>query len=147
MLYIWLGGIIVFAIAEALTLSLTSIWFACGSLAAMIFASFGAPIWLQCVAFLAVSCLTLWLTKPVVQKYILPRREKTNADRIIGCNGHVTEQIDNENGTGQALVSGQVWTARSSDGGIIPVGASVIVERISGVKVLVSRVPQRQANE
>ena len=68
MLYIWLGGVIVFAIAEALTLSLTSIWFACGSLAAMIFASFRAPIWLQCVAFLAVSLLTLWFTKPIVQK-------------------------------------------------------------------------------
>ena len=139
MLYIWLGGVIVFAIAEALTLSLTSIWFACGSLAAMIFASFRAPIWLQCVAFLAVSLLTLWFTKPVVNKYVLPRREKTNADRVLGCTGHVIVKIDNESDSGQVRVNGQVWTARSTDGGVIQEGEQVIVDGISGVKVLVSR--------
>ena len=48
-----------------------------------------------------------------------------------------SEAIDNEAGTGQINVLGQVWTARSELGVVIPAGTQVKVRRIEGVKVFV----------
>jgi len=51
----------------------------------------------------------------------------------------VTEAIDNEIGTGQVNSKGIIWTARSLNGEQIEKGASVVIEQIEGVKVLVTR--------
>ena len=46
-------------------------------------------------------------------------------------------KIDNLEGQGQVSVSGAVWTARSQEEQVIPVGERVRVLRIEGVKVFV----------
>lgn len=49
------------------------------------------------------------------------------------------EPIDNLAGKGQVRVLGSVWTARSQNDGItIPMGQNVIVQKIDGVKLIVS---------
>ena len=53
----------------------------------------------------------------------------------------MTEDIDNEAGTGAVYVDGKTWTARSSDGSVIPIGTKVTVERMEGVKLFVT--PER----
>ena len=45
--------------------------------------------------------------------------------------------MDNEAGAGQVNVLGQVWSARSAMGVVIPAGTQVKVQRIEGVKVFV----------
>ena len=62
--WIWFGAMIVLLAVEAAIPGLVSIWFAIGALAALIAALFHAPLWLQLVWFLAVSVLTLVLTRP-----------------------------------------------------------------------------------
>ena len=62
-------------------------------------------------------------------------------DRAIGTPARVTEDIDNEAGTGAVYVDGKTWTARSSDGSVIPIGTKVTVERMEGVKLFVT--PER----
>ena len=52
---LWLIALIVFAVGEAITVGLTSVWFAVGALGALIAAGFGAALWLQVVVFLALS--------------------------------------------------------------------------------------------
>ena len=42
---IWLGLVILLGFLEALTVTLTSIWFAVGALAAMAVALFGGALW------------------------------------------------------------------------------------------------------
>ena len=64
---VWLIAAAVFAIIEAATLGLTTIWFAGGAVAAAISAMAGAPIWLQGLLFLVVSILLLYFTRPVVK--------------------------------------------------------------------------------
>ena len=53
--WIWLVALIIFAILEAATTTLISLWFIGGSLSAMIAALCGAEIWLQLLLFFAVS--------------------------------------------------------------------------------------------
>ena len=140
---VWVVLMVVFLVVEAATAGLTCIWFAIGSLAALIAALFDAQIWLQIVWFLVISFVTLYFTRPLVKKYVNSRSQPTNADMVIGKEALVTEDIDNVESTGAVSVGGKVWTARSADGGLIKSGAIVTVLRIEGVKLIVS--PEQKA--
>ena len=137
-LIIWLILLIVFIGVEMVTLGLTSIWFAGGALIALIAAALRAPVWLQLILFLAAALALLIFTRPVAVKYFNKDRIKTNAESIIGRQAIVTSEIDNLQAVGKVVVAGQEWSARSIEEGItIPEGAVVIIEEISGVKLLV----------
>ena len=143
---VWVVLMVVFLVVEAATAGLTCIWFAIGSLAALIAALFDAQLWLQIVWFLVISFVTLYFTRPLVKKYVNSRSQPTNADMVIGKEALVTEDIDNVEATGAVSVGGKVWTARSADGGRIKSGAVVSVLSIEGVKLIVEPVPaQSQA--
>ncbi len=138
MMYIfWAAAIILFGVAEAVTAQLVSIWFLIGAIAALIAAFFGANLIIQIIVFIAVSILALVITRPLVKKYINPKKEHTNADRVIGQVGIVAEDIDNIRATGQVKADGKIWTARATDNSIIPSGCEVIIEKIDGVKLIV----------
>lgn len=136
---IWLVLVIVFAIVESATVSLVAIWFAFGSLLAMLAAVMRLSVWVQLILFLAGSLVALWLLREYARKYINPVKVKTNFDRVISMSGVVTEAIDNESGVGQVRIAGQIWSARAEDGVPIPAGAKVVVLSIAGVKVIVKR--------
>ena len=134
---VWLVLMVLLCIIEAATAGLTVIWFALGALAALIAALFGAQIWLQVLWFLVVSIATLWFTRPLALKYLNGRSVATNADRVVGMEGVVCEDIDNLAGTGAVKLDGKEWTARSDSGANIPSGSVVKVRRIEGVKLIV----------
>ena len=139
MIKLWIIAIIAFLGLEAVTLGLTSVWFAIGSLAALLSATFDAPPWLQMLCFVLVSALSLAATRPLAKKYLNDQCEPTNADRVIGAHGVVTETIDNLRAVGAVSVDGKVWTARALDDTIvIEAGTKVRIEKISGVKLLVT---------
>ena len=148
----WIAAIVVFLIVEALTVGLTSIWFALGGLAALICALLGGPLWLQILWFLVIAIATLLLTRPLVRKYVNARRQPTNADRSIGEIAVVTEEIDNIAGTGAVSLEGKFWTARSVSGEVFHPGEKVRVREIRGVKLLVENaaapaaVPDKEEN-
>lgn len=136
--YIWLAVTVLAAIVEAVVPSLVSIWFVPGGIAALAVSLFGGQLWLQIVAFLVVSCAALLLTRPLARRFQQRGRASTNADMVLGQTALVTEEIDNVLGTGRATVLGNSWSARSTaPDGKIPKGASVKVERIEGVKLMV----------
>lgn len=136
---IWLGVLVVFLIVEAsCPIHLVSIWFAVASLVAMVVALFGAGLWLQISVFLVVSFGLLALLWPFVKKFINPKVTATNVDSLIGKLAHVTEDIDNIDAHGQAKVNGLEWSARSADGKPIPKGTLVRIDRVEGVKLIVS---------
>lgn len=134
----WLALLILFSVGEAITVGLTSIWFAVGALGALMCALVGGGVWLQVGVFLALSGLTLALVRPLAKKFLAPGYSATNADRVIGQEAVVTQAIDNLHGQGQVNIAGQTWTARSQDDTVIPEGALVRVLRIEGVKVFVA---------
>ena len=112
---VWLVLLLLFAVGEAATVGLTSIWFAAGALAALIAALLGWALWIQIALFLIVSLLCLAAVRPLAKKHLNNRVEATNADRIIGLEAPVTEDIDNLRGKGAVTVNGLTWSARSQD--------------------------------
>lgn len=135
---IWLVLTVIFLIAEAATVTVISLWFAAGALAAMAAALLGGGIWLQAAVFLAVSAIALTALRPLVRKYLTPKLTATNVDSIIGSVGIVTAPIDNIASAGQIKLNGMEWTARSTSGKPIQAGIRVTVDRIEGVKAFVS---------
>ena len=144
---IWTALLVLFTLGEAVSVGLTSIWFAAGSLAALICALVEGPWPLQIALFLAVSTLTLLAFRPLAQKYFNGKVEHTNADRVIGSVATVIEEIDNLNGTGRVQVGSMPWTARSEEPHPIPVDALVRVKRIEGVKVYVETISEHEKEE
>ena len=136
----WLVLLVLFAAAEGVTVGLTSIWFAAGALVALIAALLGWPLWVQLTLFLAVSLLCLLAVRPLAKRHLNDKVEPTNADRVIGTEAQVTEDIDNIHGKGAVIIRGMTWSARSQDGGPIATGTMVRVLRIEGVKVFVEPV-------
>ena len=134
----WLVLLILFLVAEGATAAVTTIWFAIGAIVAMFAAIFGAEIWLQAVLFAVVSVICLLSLRPVLKKYLEPKKVKTNIDAIIGKQGVVLEKIDNLGGAGKVKIDGMEWTARSATGETIEKDTVIIVEKIEGVKVLVT---------
>lgn len=135
---IWLVLTVVFLIAEASTVTVISLWFAAGALAAMVIALTGGGLAFQAVVFLVVSAVLLTALRPLVRKYLTPKLTATNVDSIIGSAGIVTATIDNISASGQVKLNGMEWSARSSSGEPIEAGTKVRVDRIEGVKVFVS---------
>ena len=138
--YTWLLLTAVLLIIEALTAGLTTIWFAGGSIVALILTFLGAPVWLQTGAFAAVSLILLLVTRPLALKYMNKGKGATSLDRMIGREVLVTEQIDNLRGTGEVQVDGQYWMARSADSDLtIEKGETARVRSIQGVKLIVDK--------
>lgn len=140
---IWVVLLVLFAAGEAITVGLTSVWFAAGSLAGLICALLGGPLWLQIGLFIVISTLCLLAIRPLAQKYFNTKVEATNADRVIGTTAKVTEEINNIMATGAVSISGMTWTARSETDAVIPAGALVRVLRIEGVKVYVEEAKEQ----
>lgn len=143
--WFWLCAVVVFVVLEAATIGLTSIWFAVGALAALIAAACGGALWLQTVLFVVLSVATLLLTRPLAKKYVNSRHRPTNADRVLGMEGVVTERIENLQGSGAVSIDGKIWTARSTDGSSLEKGTVVRPVRIEGVKLIVRPAGEKAA--
>lgn len=137
---VWLALMVVFLVAEAMTVTVVSLWFAAGALAAMIAAMLGGQLWLQVTLFLVVSAIFLACLRPVIRKRFTPKITSTNVDAMVGSRGYVTADVDNMAATGTVKLGGMEWSARSADGSGIPAGTLVQVERIEGVKAIVTPV-------
>ena len=99
---LWLLLFIVLIIIELLTVNLTTIWFAFGSLVAYILSFFVSDTMIQTIVFLVSSIVFLIFTRPIVKKFLLNKEVKTNADMLIGKTCVVTKEIT-KNETGGVL--------------------------------------------
>ena len=139
----WLIAMVIFIAAEAVTVSLVSIWFAAGALGAIIVALTGGGLAFQVTVFLALAVALLLSLRGIVRKHFNPRISKTNVDSVIGATGVVVTPVNNIAALGQVQIAGVEWSARSSDNSHIPAGTLVKVERIEGVKVFVTPVKEQ----
>ena len=140
MTLVWLVLLIVFLIIEIITVGLTSIWAAGGALVAMLLSLLHIPTGWQIAAFLLVTAILLYFTRPFAMKIINSKREKTNYEGIIGKTIRIVERVDNIAQTGMAVVNGQEWTVRgANDDDILEAGTLAKVVNISGVKLIVKK--------
>ncbi len=141
MVVFWLVLAVIFLVIEIITIGLTTIWFAAGSLVSLVLAMFDVHVGIQFVVFLAVSfCLLLFTRKIFVEK-LNTGSERTNSDALIGEIGQVTTTIKPLE-FGQVHIKGQAWSAISKTEEIIEKDQHVKVIAIEGVKLIV--VPENE---
>ena len=138
---LWLILMVVFLIAEGASVMVISLWFAAGSLVAMVASLLNAPLWLQVLLFLGVSIGLLLALRPLLRKYFNPKLTRTNVDAVIGAQGIVVEAIDNVTAQGRVKLESMEWAARSTSGVALQPGDRIVVDRLEGVKLYVSPLP------
>lgn len=135
MLYWWLLIFVVLLAIEIFTVNLVSIWFAIGAFVSFLIAMFTDDIIIQLVFFTVVSCLALFITKPIVKR-VKVKTVSTNLDRVVGMEAIVTEDISKFQ-VGEVKVDGKRWSAKSDSS--IDKGSVVEIEKIDGVKLIVRK--------
>ena len=136
---VWIIALIVFVIAEAVTYQLVTIWFAIGALGALACSVAGTSVPTQITLFMILSVAALLFLRPASKKYLKSKNEKTNVDSLVGMDVLITEDVNNVIGAGRGKLCGMEWTVRSADGSLIAAGETAVVEKIEGVKLIVSR--------
>jgi membrane protein implicated in regulation of membrane protease activity len=135
----WLFAFVILLGIEAATMALTTIWFAGGALVSFLLALAGVNGNIQLAAFVIVSFVLLFFTRPFALKYLNHKTVKTNSESLIGKHARVTVTVNNIEETGTAVLNGLEWTARAfDDAKVYPPGTVVEVKDIKGVKLIVS---------
>mgnify|MGYP000157024130 CR=1 FL=1 len=134
---VWLILLVIFILTEIATVGLLTIWFAGGSLAAFFVSLTGTGI--QILIFLIVSFVLVLLIRPLAQKKFNSGHIRTNAQTLIGEEAVVLEPINNLRSQGRVMIHGQEWAARSDEKETFEKNAVVLVQSISGVKLMVTR--------
>jgi membrane protein implicated in regulation of membrane protease activity len=110
---LWLALILIFVIVETLTLELTFLMLAIGSLGGLTADLLGAPWWLQILIAGVLSLLLLFLLKPSLLRALRRGGDpaKSNIEALLGLVGQVVTPVT-EYGGHVKLSNGELWTAR-----------------------------------
>lgn len=139
MAWFWIVLAFVAFLVEIITPGiLISIWFSLAGLICAIVALFIDNIWFQILLFAIVSVLTLFALRPACVKYLMPKWQPTNADRSIGKTATVLSDMA-PGQIGRVKLEGMEWAASNLEAEDMHAGERVLVERISGVKLMVRK--------
>ena len=70
---------------------------------------------------------------------------RTNVDSLVGKKARVTVLIDNDEGSGAAVVNGQEWMARALEQNKrFQPGETVVIDKIQGVKLIVKELKEEK---
>lgn len=133
---LWAGLALILGIIETTTLDLVFLMLAVGAAGGAAAAALGAPFLLQALAAIGVSVAMLGVVRPIAKRHLhQPITERTGVAALVGRRAVVLERVDGTGG--RVKLAGEVWSARSYDGSVIDVGASVDVVEIQGATALV----------
>ena len=138
----WLVVMIVFLILEMITISLLSIWFVGGSIAAFLVSFAVHNPWIEAAVFLVVSLVLLLLIRPIASRFGVKQKDqiRSGAQALVGKRAIVTETIDNLHAKGAVQVNGQFWSAKAPDDyEIISKDTVVVISEVDGVRLVVKK--------
>lgn len=140
MFIIWLVVFVVAIIVEATTAELVSIFFAAGSVVALIISFIpGVEWWVQLIVFVVISAASLLGLRPLMNKFLKKEKRNTNIDEMIGKKGLMIKGCDELN-YGEIKVNGVIWTAVSVDEKEeIKADEKVVIVAINGNKLVVKK--------
>lgn len=133
---IWLLVVFLLSFIEVITVNLITIWFVASSIIALVVSFFVDSFTIQFLVFGILGIVLLLTTRKSLKKIFDAEYVRTNADRVIGMTGVVTEEIK-KNAIGEVKVDGKRWSAISS--ATIKVDEEVVIEKIEGVKLVVKK--------
>lgn len=146
---IWLIVAGICFIAEIATVGFLIFWFGVAALITCLLSLVVHNIIAQTVIFIVLSILLICLTRPFADKISKKDKTITNSNAVIGKEGVVIKEINsNPSAVGQVKVSGDTWSAIVEDyKDEIPVGSTVRVLRIDGVKLIVEPIDIKVKSE
>ena len=122
---------------EIFTAGFFLLWFGVGALIAGILALFGLGAAWQWGSFAVVSGVLLALSRRFAERFSRKQPPGIGADRFIGLEGMVLEDIDAAGNTGRVRLNREEWRAESETGDVIHEGEKVCVVRLDGTHLIV----------
>jgi membrane protein implicated in regulation of membrane protease activity len=135
--WIWMIVAAAFVIGEIFTAGFFLLWFAVGSAVAGLLAYLGFGMAGQLGAFVVLSLILFFASRPFAERFSKRQPPGIGADRFIGKEGIVLEAIDDALNTGRIRMDREEWRAESADGMPIAIGAGVVVTAVSGNHLVV----------
>ncbi len=127
------------ALEVATPASLISIWFSIGALFAYVAALLNLGILVEIGVFIVMSIISFILVRPFVLKFITHKPFKTNADRFIGVQTKIVEEVYSDK-WGAVTLEGIRWSVREVKNGVLTKGTLVEVVALEGAKLVVKQV-------
>lgn len=135
--WIWLILALVAFILELLTPSaLLSIWFSVGALFAALSAYVYPNFAFELTVFMGVSALSFAYFRPLFSRWFKVNKQATNADRLIGYEGRLSEEVTPEK-WGALVISGIRYSVISEENKTLKQEAWVKVVALAGAKLVV----------
>ena len=137
---VWLGVFVLSIIIEAATAEVVSIFFAAGSVIALIISFIpGVTWWIELIVFVVISGAALLGLRPLANRFLKREKRSTNVDEMIGKKGVMIKGCDELN-YGEIKVNGVIWTAVNEDSSK-PINENEVVEivAIQGNKLVVRK--------
>ena len=149
MFWVWLGVIVVSAIAEAASMELVSVWFIVGAIPPFIMSAFigNKVLWLQILLFVIISALLIIFVRKWAKKILLKNaNEKTNVDAIVGKKLRMLSKTDFET-IGSVKINDVVWSAIGENQQTIDKDAIVEVVKVAGNKLIVKAIEEKKEEQ
>ena len=135
--WLWMALAAIFVIGEIFTAGFFILWFGIGAAAAGVLAVLGLGAGWQLGAFVVVSGVLFAVSRKFSERFTKKQPPGIGADRFIGKEGVVLEEIDNDNNTGRVRLGKEEWRAEGNTEKTIPVGKRVKVVRLDGTHLIV----------
>ncbi len=135
---VWLILCALFLIVEIFTIGFLCFFPGVGAfLAFLVSLVFENAIAAQIAVFIISSTLMIIFVRPIFAKLFKTKDLPTNSDALIGKTGVVLKDIVGPNNIGQVKVSGEVWSAITTEKRTLKQDLTIVVEAIDGVKLVV----------
>jgi len=138
--WIWMIIAALFVVGEIFTAGFFLLWFGVGAAVAGVLALLGLSFGWQLAAFAVVSLVLFASSRRFAERFSKKQPPGIGADRFIGKQGIVLENIDNVDNVGRVRLDKEEWRADSEDGVIISAGTQVEVVRLDGAHLVVKTI-------
>ncbi len=135
--WVWMAIAALFIVGEIFTQGFFLLWFGIGAAVAGVLAILGLGVGWQLGAFVVVSGVLFVVSRRFAEKVSKKQPLGIGADRFVGLEGIVLEEIDNVKNTGRVRVQKDEWRADSETGEIIAEGEQIVVTRLDGTHMVV----------
>ena len=142
--WLWMTLAAVFIIGEIFTGGFFILWFGVGALLAGVAAILGLGAPWQWAIFVVVSGVLVVVSRRFAQAVTEEQPPGVGADRTIGKQGVVLEEIDNIKDSGRVRIGKEEWRAQSETGENIAENVKIKVAGIIGTHLVVARVEEDQ---
>lgn len=133
--WLWTIFAIVMGVGEIFTAGFFLLPFAIGAGAAAILAWAGAAVLAQWLVFFGVSVFALAYLRRFISRQDEGEQPRVGANRWVGLDGIVIEDIDPVSGAGMVKVESEQWRAVAPQA--VPAGQKIVVIEVRGARLVV----------